>query len=59
MPTAQREGVTARGFLLGALVSLLIGVGVGYADTAIRGSNIAIDFSSPVAFFFCFSSRLC
>jgi hypothetical protein len=35
-------------------VSLLIGVGVGYADNAIRGSSIAIDFSSPVAFFLLF-----
>ena len=54
MSAGQREGITARAFLIGTWTSLLIGVGIGYAQTSIRGSPLAIDFSSPVAFFLLF-----
>lgn len=52
--SSQCEGITARSFLIGTLASLLIGVGIGYVQTAIRGSPLAIDFSSPVAFLLLF-----
>ena len=54
MSNAQHEGVTVRSFLIGTLVSLLIGLGIAYADNAIRGSYMAFDFGSPVAVFFLF-----
>ena len=54
MSNAQHEGATVRSFLIGTLVSLLIGLGIAYADNAIRGSYMAFDFGSPVAVFFLF-----
>ena len=41
--------VTLRSVLLGACLSAGIGAGVAYADNAIRGSYLALDFGSPAA----------
>ena len=54
MSNIQHEEATVRSFLIGTLVSLLIGLGIAYADNAIRGSYMAFDFGSPVAVFFLF-----
>ncbi len=54
MSAAQGKGVTARAFLMGTLLSFLTGLGVAYADNAIRGSHMALDFGSPVAVFLLF-----
>ena len=50
----KEEGVTARAFACGAVASLVVGAGIAYADNAIRGSWLAIDFGSPVAVFLLF-----
>ncbi len=50
----RRQGITARAFALGAVMSLVVGAGVAYADNVIRGSWMAIDFGSPVALFLLF-----
>ena len=50
----NREGITARAFVGGALASLAVGAGIAYADNVIRGSWMAIDFGSPVAVFLLF-----
>ena len=50
----NREGITARAFVAGALASLAVGAGIAYADNVIRGSWMAIDFGSPVAVFLLF-----
>ncbi|MBT7597232.1 MAG: hypothetical protein HN559_20185, partial [Gemmatimonadetes bacterium] len=41
--------VTLRSVSLGAGLSAGIGAGVAYADNAIRGSYLALDFGSPAA----------
>ena len=43
------SSVTAKGFLVGAICSGIIGAGVVYADNTIRGSYLALDFASPTA----------
>ena len=54
MSNAQHEGVTVRSFLIGTLVSLLIGLGIAYADNAIRGSYMAVRLRLPGGgVFFC------
>ena len=54
MPTSKPAGITVRAFLLGTLVSLLIGVGIIYGDNVVRGSRMGQDFGSPVALFILF-----
>ena len=46
-----QKGITARAFFYGSLLSLAIGIGVAYADNAIRGSYMGLDFGSPAAIF--------
>ncbi len=41
--------VTLRSVAVGGAISAGIGAGVAYADNAIRGSYLALDFGSPVA----------
>ncbi|MDP6984878.1 MAG: hypothetical protein QGG05_17525, partial [Candidatus Latescibacteria bacterium] len=41
--------VTLRSVTVGGAISAGIGAGVAYADNAIRGSYLALDFGSPVA----------
>ena len=48
---APQKGITARAFFYGSLLSLAIGIGVAYADNAIRGSYMGLDFGSPAAIF--------
>ena len=55
----RRQGITGRAFVLGALMSLVVGAGVAYADNVIRGSWMAIDFGSPVALFLLFAIAAC
>ena len=55
----RRQGITGRAFVLGALMSLVVGAGVAYADNVIRGSWVAIDFGSPVALFLLFAIAAC
>ena len=43
------SSVTAKGLLVGAICSGIIGAGVVYADNTIRGSYLALDFASPTA----------
>ena len=54
MAIPPTEGITGRAFALGAAASLAIGAGIGYANSAIRGSRMADDFSSPIAFIILF-----
>ena len=49
---------TLRALATGAVLSLLIGAGVGYADNAVRGSFLAIDFGAPVAISLLFAISL-
>ena len=46
--------ITARAFILGAILSLVVGAGIAIADSLVRGSYLAIDNGSPVAFFLLF-----
>jgi hypothetical protein len=41
--------VTLRSIAVGGAISVAIGAGVAYADNAIRGSYLALDFGSPAA----------
>lgn len=48
------SGLTPRAFGIGAILSLIIGVGVPYSNMALRGTRMAIDFSTPAALFLFF-----
>ena len=54
MTDSAASGVTARAFVLGAALSFVVGAGIALADNLIRGSYLAIDNGSPVAFFLLF-----
>ena len=46
-----RSGLTARAFLVGAIGSFVISVGAPYGNMALRGSYMALDFSTAAAVF--------
>ena len=48
------SGITARGIVVGALGALAIGLGAPYATMVLRGSTMALDFSTPAAVFLLF-----
>jgi len=50
----ERRGVTLRGFLLGAVMALGVGLFAAYAEMMIRASPMANDYTAPVALFFVF-----
>ena len=47
-------GFTLKAFLVGALLSLAIGMGSPYNTMVLRGSHMALDFSTPAAVFLLF-----
>ena len=49
-----RSGITARGIFVGSLGALAIGLGAPYATMVLRGSTMALDFSTPGAIFLLF-----
>ncbi|NKB72863.1 MAG: hypothetical protein GKR89_37820 [Candidatus Latescibacteria bacterium] len=54
MTQAPSTPFTAKAIGLGALLSLCIALGAPYANTVIRGSYMALDFSTPGAIFLFF-----
>lgn len=48
------SGVTLRSLAIGSLLSLLVGVGAPYSNMVIRGSRMAMDFSTAAALFLFF-----
>ena len=48
------SGLTFKAFLTGAVFSFILGVGAPYGNMAIRGSYMALDFSTPGALFLFF-----
>ena len=48
------SGVTPRSLIIGFFLSLLIGVGAPYSNMVIRGSRMAMDFSTAAALFLFF-----
>ena len=48
------SGFTGRAFVIGALLSLLLGIGAPYANMIIRGTYMALDFSTAGALFLFF-----
>ncbi|MFQ5810855.1 MAG: DUF6785 family protein, partial [Armatimonadota bacterium] len=52
--SARRSGITLRGIFVGALGALAIGLGAPYATMVLRGSTMALDFSTPGAIFLLF-----
>ena len=53
------RGVTARALAVGAVLSLVIGVGVPYSNIVINGTLLAHNFSTPAALFLFFLLILC
>ena len=58
VPEASPEGpsssFTARAFIAGAVLALFIGIAAPYANMIIRGSYMALNISTPIAFFLFF-----
>lgn len=52
--TKQVSGLTFKAFLTGAIFSFLLSVGAPYGNMVIRGSYMALDFSTPGALFLFF-----
>ena len=50
----KESGFTRRAFILGALFSFLIAVGVPYGEGYLKGSYMALDFSTGAAIFLFF-----
>jgi len=53
-PSGSRSGITLRGIVVGALGALALGLGAPYATMVLRGSTMALDFSTPGAIFLLF-----
>lgn len=50
----RRSSITFRGIFVGALGALALGLGAPYATMVLRGSTMALDFSTPGAIFLLF-----
>jgi len=48
------SGLTGRAFVIGAFLSLLLGIGAPYANMILRGTYMALDFSTAGALFLFF-----
>jgi len=48
---AEHQPLTLRALLIGAFLSLFLGVGANYSDIVIKGSYMTLDFSAPGAIF--------
>ena len=46
--------ITARGFLVGAALSLVIAIGIPYGSMVIQGSRMGLSSATPAAFFLLF-----
>jgi hypothetical protein len=55
-PTAERppEALTTRGLLVGSVAAAALGLGCAYGTMVLRGSYMALDFSTPGALFIFF-----
>ena len=48
------SAITARGFLVGSVMSLLIAIGIPYGSMVIQGSRLGLSSATPAAFFLLF-----
>ena len=52
--TQAPAAITARGFLVGAIMSLVIAIGIPYGSMVIQGSRLGLSSATPAAFFLLF-----
>ena len=52
--TQAPAAITARGFFVGAIMSLVIAIGIPYGSMVIQGSRLGLSSATPAAFFLLF-----
>ena len=52
--TKEPAAITARGFIVGSLLSLAIAIGIPYGSMVIQGSRLGLSSATPAAFFLLF-----
>ena len=52
--TKEPAAITARGFIVGSILSLLIAIGIPYGSMVIQGSRLGLSSATPAAFFLLF-----